>query len=393
VLIGHRRAPRSRVSRNWVAEPAPARRPGASGALRVTRWSAAEPGLPGAGAATPAGGVGLGAGPRGASHHQTRAQDPCLSVRAWRGVRQGPCSARARLEVACSASSRPRSRAGACLQRRQRCTAARRCTSSRSATRTRACSRWTTCAGAWRSSPTLGCRWLSRMCARWLAPSSQRGWQAALRAARASSATCQLERRALRRRCQCHTGPPWRGTSAHACTHVCMHCFGAARVFAAPSACSTQNGMGSERPARTRPRQASLFTDKAALFLRSAFVIGYDTAVRLVAPRYYGRPGGPPGEDAAEMLLQVRIMRARFLFWHRVCLPQRSIAWLPLSLARLAACLGQGERVKFWVTLCMPVCCWRLPQRRVTSVCHAINAALLQMSGRRELCGCHCAAS
>ncbi len=87
-----------------------------------------------------------------------------------------------------------------------------------------------------------------------------------------------------------------------------MHCFGAARIIAAPLACSTQNGMGTERPARVRPRQASLFTDKAALFPRSAFVIGYDTAVRLVAPRYYGRPGGPPGEDAAEMLLQVRML-------------------------------------------------------------------------------------
>ncbi len=41
-----------------------------------------------------------------------------------------------------------------------------------------------------------------------------------------------------------------------------MHCFGAARIIAAPLACSTQNGMGTERPARVRPRQASLFTDK-----------------------------------------------------------------------------------------------------------------------------------
>ncbi len=118
-------------------------------------------------------------------------------------------------------------------------------------------------------------------------------------------------------------------------------------MFAAPPACSRQHGAGrrgrrarpplpeakssepracTERPARARPRQASLFTDKAALFPRSAFVIGYDTAVRLVAPRYYGRPGGPAGEDAAEMLLQVRIMRACFCFWRRVCLPQDCLA-------------------------------------------------------------------
>ncbi|KAK9839540.1 hypothetical protein WJX81_008400 [Elliptochloris bilobata] len=51
--------------------------------------------------------------------------------------------------------------------------------------------------------------------------------------------------------------------------------------------------------------QASLFTDKAKLFPGSAFVIGYDTAVRLVAPRYYARPDGAPGEETAEMLLQL----------------------------------------------------------------------------------------
>lgn len=52
------------------------------------------------------------------------------------------------------------------------------------------------------------------------------------------------------------------------------------------------------------PAQASLFTDKARLFPRSAFVIGYDTAVRLVAPRYYARDDGQPGEDTVEMLLE-----------------------------------------------------------------------------------------
>ena len=58
------------------------------------------------------------------------------------------------------------------------------------------------------------------------------------------------------------------------------------------------------------PAQASLFTDKAKLFPRSAFVIGYDTAVRLVAPRYYARTDGQPGEDTMEMLLE-----ARLCFW------------------------------------------------------------------------------
>ena len=55
------------------------------------------------------------------------------------------------------------------------------------------------------------------------------------------------------------------------------------------------------------PAQASLFTDKARLFPRSAFVIGYDTAVRLVAPRYYARAGGRPGEDTMEMLLEASL--------------------------------------------------------------------------------------
>ena len=34
--------------------------------------------------------------------------------------------------------------------------------------------------------------------------------------------------------------------------------------------------------------QAPLFTDKARLFPDSVFAVGYDTAVRLVAPKYYG---------------------------------------------------------------------------------------------------------
>ena len=54
--------------------------------------------------------------------------------------------------------------------------------------------------------------------------------------------------------------------------------------------------------------RAETFRKKAALFPGSAFVLGWDTAVRLVAPRYYG------GE--AEMLLALAEMmagRARFL--------------------------------------------------------------------------------
>ena len=46
------------------------------------------------------------------------------------------------------------------------------------------------------------------------------------------------------------------------------------------------------------PAQAPLFTQKADLFHDSAFVVGYDTAVRLVKPEYYG-------SDQA-MLLQAR---------------------------------------------------------------------------------------
>lgn len=38
--------------------------------------------------------------------------------------------------------------------------------------------------------------------------------------------------------------------------------------------------------------QAPLYSDKAALFPKSIFAVGYDTAVRLVAPRYYGGNNG-----------------------------------------------------------------------------------------------------
>ena len=42
--------------------------------------------------------------------------------------------------------------------------------------------------------------------------------------------------------------------------------------------------------------QAPLYTNKARLLPRSTFVVGYDTAIRLVMPKYYG------GE--VDMLLQ-----------------------------------------------------------------------------------------
>lgn len=54
--------------------------------------------------------------------------------------------------------------------------------------------------------------------------------------------------------------------------------------------------------------RAPLFVDKAALFPDATFVVGYDTAVRLVDPRYYG---GEAGRDAA--LEAVRERGCRFL--------------------------------------------------------------------------------
>lgn len=47
--------------------------------------------------------------------------------------------------------------------------------------------------------------------------------------------------------------------------------------------------------------QAPLYPDKAKIFHNSTFVLGYDTAVRLVMPKYYG------GHDG--MLLQLASMR------------------------------------------------------------------------------------
>lgn len=46
--------------------------------------------------------------------------------------------------------------------------------------------------------------------------------------------------------------------------------------------------------------QAPLYPDKAEIFRNSTFVLGYDTAVRLVMPKYYG------GHDG--MLLQLASM-------------------------------------------------------------------------------------
>lgn len=59
--------------------------------------------------------------------------------------------------------------------------------------------------------------------------------------------------------------------------------------------------------------QAPLFTLKAKLFADSTFVIGYDTAVRLIMPKYYG------GE--VNMLLELAAMRYRqaFSFFHCYC--------------------------------------------------------------------------
>lgn len=49
--------------------------------------------------------------------------------------------------------------------------------------------------------------------------------------------------------------------------------------------------------------QAPLFTIKAKLFAKSTFVIGYDTAIRLIMPKYYG------GE--VNMILELASMRYR----------------------------------------------------------------------------------
>lgn len=59
--------------------------------------------------------------------------------------------------------------------------------------------------------------------------------------------------------------------------------------------------------------RAPLFVEKAALFPGCVFAVGYDTAERLVEPRYYG---GAAGRDAA--LAEIRGQGCRFLVAGRV---------------------------------------------------------------------------
>jgi len=59
--------------------------------------------------------------------------------------------------------------------------------------------------------------------------------------------------------------------------------------------------------------RAPLFVDKAALYPGCTFVLGYDTAARLVEPRYYS---GEAGRDAA--LERIRAAGCRFLVAGRV---------------------------------------------------------------------------
>jgi hypothetical protein len=59
--------------------------------------------------------------------------------------------------------------------------------------------------------------------------------------------------------------------------------------------------------------RAALFVDKAALYPGCVFVLGYDTAARLVDPRYYG---GPAARDAA--LQSIGAHGCRFLVAGRV---------------------------------------------------------------------------
>lgn len=59
--------------------------------------------------------------------------------------------------------------------------------------------------------------------------------------------------------------------------------------------------------------RAPLFVEKATLFPRSVFIVGYDTAVRLVAPRYYG------SETAMRAALtHIQMCHCRFLVAGRV---------------------------------------------------------------------------
>lgn len=63
--------------------------------------------------------------------------------------------------------------------------------------------------------------------------------------------------------------------------------------------------------------RAALFSEKAALLRGAWFVIGYDTATRLVDDRYYSSPAGPDGA-AARHLIALQSAGVRFLIAGRV---------------------------------------------------------------------------
>lgn len=66
--------------------------------------------------------------------------------------------------------------------------------------------------------------------------------------------------------------------------------------------------------------RAALFTDKAVLFPGCTFVVGYDTALRLVNPRYYGNPDDPTTAERAmhAALGHIQAAHCRFLVAGRV---------------------------------------------------------------------------
>ena len=79
--------------------------------------------------------------------------------------------------------------------------------------------------------------------------------------------------------------------------------------------------------------QAPLFTIKSKLFAKSTFVIGYDTAIRLIMPKYYG--------SEAKMLLELAAMRYRWA----AC-----VANLSRSLLELRPCSMIKIR---WLSRCL----------------------------------------
>ena len=88
-------------------------------------------------------------------------------------------------------------------------------------------------------------------------------------------------------------GPPLRGFGVTSILLLCQHAVQRHRPAA-------DEVVGAARGA---PLQAPLFTLKSKLFADSTFVIGYDTAIRLIMPKYYG------GE--VPMLLELAAMRYR----------------------------------------------------------------------------------